>query len=59
MIIGTMREEHIIKILIIFLFFLIGCGDIPKEGDGSEKVQVEMKLNYDNRTKRQIDIYIL
>ena len=29
-------------------FAIVGCGDIPKEGDGSEKVQVKMELQYDN-----------
>jgi len=28
-------------------FAIVGCGDIPKEGDGSEKVQVKMELQYD------------
>jgi len=37
----------------IVMFYIIGavllaCGDIPKEGDGSEKIQVKMELNYDN-----------
>ena len=31
---------------------LIACGDIPKEGDGSERVEVKMELQYDNGTKR-------
>jgi len=33
-------------------FLLVACGDIPKEGDGSEKVEVKMELQYDNGTKR-------
>ena len=37
----------------IVMFYIIGaillaCGDLPKEGDGTEYVRVEMKLNYDN-----------
>ena len=47
------------RYLILLLLFLISCGDLTKEADGGEKVQVEMKLNYDNRTKRLTDIYIL
>jgi len=37
---------------ISFCFLLIACGDIPKEGDGTEKVQVKMELKYDNGTKQ-------
>ena len=41
------------KVLCIFFsFLLVACGDIPKEGDGSEKVEVKMELQYDNGTKR-------
>ena len=31
---------------------LVACGDIPKEGDGTVKVQVKLELEYDNGTKR-------
>ena len=37
----------------LIMFSLIGatllaCGDIPKEGDGTEKIQVKMELQYEN-----------
>ena len=44
---------HMMKVFYIYLcFLLIACGDIPKEGDGTEKVQVNLELKYDNKTKR-------
>lgn len=48
-----MRNFHTLKVSYILLcFLLIACGDLPKEGDGSEKVEVKVKLEYDNGTKR-------
>lgn len=42
---------HTMKVFYIsFCFLLIACGDIPKEG--SERVEVKVKLEYDNGTKR-------
>ena len=38
--------------LALLLLFLISCGDLPKEGDGSEKVEVKVELKYDNVTQR-------
>lgn len=38
--------------ILILCILLISCGDLPKEGDGSEKVQVKLELEYDNGTKR-------
>ena len=37
----------------IVMFYIIGaillaCGDIPKEGDGTEKIQIKMELQYEN-----------
>ena len=37
----------------IVMFYIIGaillaCGDIPKEGDGTERIQVKMELQYEN-----------
>ena len=37
----------------IVMFYIIGaillaCGDLPKEGDGTEKIQVKMELQYEN-----------
>jgi hypothetical protein len=37
-------------ILLPLAIWLIACGDIPKEGDGSEMVHVKMQLEYDNST---------
>ena len=62
MITGIMREEisedNIIKVFIaILLFLIVSCGDLPKEGDGTEKVEVKVELKYDNTTKRLTAIY--
>jgi len=38
--------------ILILCILLISCGDIPKEGDGRERVEVKMELKYDNGTKR-------
>ena len=46
-----MKYFHTIKVFYIFLgFLLIACGDLPKEGDGTEKVEVKVELRYDNGT---------
>ena len=46
-----MRNFHCAKVFYICVcFLLIACGDIPKEG--SEQVEVKVKLEYDNGTKR-------
>ena len=46
-----MRHFHCVKVFYICVcFLLIACGDIPKEG--SEQVEVKVKLEYDNGTKR-------
>ena len=50
---GIMREEisedNIIKVFIaILLFSIVSCAPIKKEG--SEKVEVEVELRYDNGT---------
>jgi hypothetical protein len=42
----------------IVMFYIIGaillaCGDIPKEGDGTEKIQIKMELQYDNPTDNE------
>jgi hypothetical protein len=47
----------------IVMFYIIGavllaCGDIPKEGDGSEKIEVKMELNYDNTTNGPLKRYV-
>ena len=48
-----MREEIITKAFIaILLFSIVSCGDIPKEGKSSEKVEVKVELKYDNGTTR-------
>lgn len=54
-ILGIMREEisedNIIKtFIVILLFSIVSCAPIKKEG--SEKVEVKVKLEYDNGTKR-------
>ena len=42
-----MRNFQYVKVSYILLcFLLIACGDIPKEG--SEQVEVKVKLEYDN-----------
>ena len=52
-ILGTMREEIITKaFIVILLFFIVSCGDIPKEGKSSEKVEAKVELKYDNGTTR-------
>ena len=44
---------HTMKVFYTSLcFLLIACSDIPKEGDGRERVEVKMELKYDNGTKR-------
>jgi hypothetical protein len=50
-----MKAGNIIKILIIFLFLLIGCSPLPKEG--SDVMEVKMELKYDNETRRLTAIY--
>ena len=44
------------KVYYIFYCFLLAtqfaCGDLPKEGDGTEKVEVKVELRYDNGTTR-------
>jgi hypothetical protein len=47
---GRTRAEKISFTLL--LLFLVSCGDLPKEGDGSEKVEVKVHLEYDNVTQR-------
>jgi len=47
----------------IVMFYIIGavllaCGDIPKEGDGSEKVEVKLELQYDNTTNGPLKRYV-
>ena len=37
-------------ILLPLAIFILACGDLPKEGDGTEYVEVKMELNYDNKT---------
>ena len=37
----------------IVMFYIIGaillaCGDLPKEGDGTEKIQIKIELQYEN-----------
>lgn len=43
------------KIIMFYLItvFILACGDIPKEGDGTEKVQVKMELKYDSDNKSE------
>lgn len=44
-------EDNIIKtFIVILLFSIVSCAPIKKEG--SEKVEVKVKLEYDNGTKR-------
>ena len=51
-----MKREHTIRgrmragatSFTLLLLFLISCGDLPKEG--SEKVEVKVRLEYDNVT---------
>tara|TARA_Y100001972_G_C7552203_1_gene277595 strand:- start:183 stop:347 length:165 start_codon:yes stop_codon:yes gene_type:complete len=38
---------------LFLLLFLIGCGDLPKEGDGSEKIDVKIEIKYDNNTTQR------
>ena len=53
-----MKAVNITKIIAIFFLLLtISCGDLPKEGDGTEKVEVKVELKYDNTTKRLTAIY--
>ena len=33
---------------LLLLSTLIACSDIPKEGDGTEKIHVKMELQYQN-----------
>ena len=47
----------------IVMFYIIGavllaCGDIPKEGDGREKVEVKLELQYDNTTNGPLKRYV-
>ncbi len=38
---------------LFLLVLLASCGDIPKEGDGSEKIDVEIDIKYDNNTNQR------
>lgn len=37
-----------ISILLAIAVMISACGDIPKEGDGTEKIEVKMELQYQN-----------
>jgi len=45
-------------ILLPLVIWLVACGDIPKEGDGSEKVEVKLELQYDNTTNGPLKRYV-
>ena len=38
---------------LFLLIILVSCGDFPKEGDGSEKMDVEIEIKYDNNTNQK------
>ena len=43
---------------LLLLVLLVSCGDFPKEGDGSEKADVNIEIKYDNNTnQRYLAVY--
>ena len=52
-----------ISILLAIAVMISACGDIPKEGDGTEKIEVKMELQYqtpaDNETPSEEPKWIL